>query len=554
MPRRSFIPKGKIVGKDWLEFKPYTNFSFQYDKFYLNTANQVLKILQEYDGWFLGFGFEVEDLKLLACTLVSYFEDFVNEIGIWEYFVHHNQQVLGYELPFYDLTGYDIEDINPQDISYLIWHTLMKNMVGQILAPDTPLILEIGHETYGLFDSLAEDAPLTDFYDEFLTIPDDIDFFELKSRLQWMTKYAYIPGSIEIMGALQEQTIDFINDKKRKDYDLDTIAKLVYAIEDDYMYIKHTSFSALPVRAWFAGIISGSAKVKTALRNIHQRVTGEFEYLGEAEQYWHFRHLQSDRDFQVVKESIDIGNTQVGEGCFFVLVPWLGEWWLSGAFAALGPASNLSSLKAEAPNIKPIPFYAQPEPIQQRLVEDTKKMGKYFVEYFGKPIALFGNMQEYDKAYKDFLNFYNDQVVTDKKAAAKAQEKYDQQFAKKEEDASEGWPDDWNYEDPMAVGFIPDVGIEVSSEIPQLVRMLNEPSLSKREAQDLFFSMIHHIHPVFVRYLLDQHPTHNFYFPIEISGVNALKEQEFLLRFFNPSAYTEPIPNLLYMNSKEEGT
>ncbi|WP_146903666.1 DUF3843 family protein, partial [Adhaeribacter aerolatus] len=136
---------GKVTNKDWLALKPYKTFN-DYDKPFLKLASEVNNLLSKEKKWFLKYEMGSENLKELACILTSYFEDFISEIGIWQTFINHNKETCGFYLPFYDLTEYDTEYLNPQDIAYLIWHYMSKNYVDSTLAPDFPLTLVL-HQT-----------------------------------------------------------------------------------------------------------------------------------------------------------------------------------------------------------------------------------------------------------------------------------------------------------------------------------------------------------------------------------------------------------------------
>ncbi len=112
----------KIYIKDWLCLKPYTDQTAT-DSYYLKLSNDVLKVLNQTKQTFsLQIGFEDEDLKDLACLLTSYFEDIISETNIWNSFIRLHKRLYKIQLPFFKLNEYVEEEINVQDICFLIWY------------------------------------------------------------------------------------------------------------------------------------------------------------------------------------------------------------------------------------------------------------------------------------------------------------------------------------------------------------------------------------------------------------------------------------------------
>lgn len=121
--------------------------------------------------------------KKLTCQLVSYMEDFANEIGIWKAFVDTNKSLYGYYLPFYDLSNYSVEDINVEDIQFLIWHFITKYTEEEYITdPNDTTILAVANQIYRYFDKVVEQCPTTNFYDKFFTLTDSVTFLNLKQK------------------------------------------------------------------------------------------------------------------------------------------------------------------------------------------------------------------------------------------------------------------------------------------------------------------------------------------------------------------------------------
>ena len=102
--------------------KPYATPIIKYDDFYVLQCQKVHQILNEQSAWLQKYGVSRDQTKQLTCQLVSYFEDYINEIGIWRSYIDYNKELYGYFLPFYDLSDYDETDSNIEDSAFLIWH------------------------------------------------------------------------------------------------------------------------------------------------------------------------------------------------------------------------------------------------------------------------------------------------------------------------------------------------------------------------------------------------------------------------------------------------
>ncbi|MCB0644511.1 MAG: DUF3843 family protein, partial [Phaeodactylibacter sp.] len=184
--------KEKIYPSDWLRNKPYDRAS-DYDRDFVRVANEVLQLIEAYQPWLLSHGIGKTHYRKLALFLSSYFEDFISEIGLWNTFIARNQELLGKPLPFYDLADYEPGELNPQDLSFLLWYFISLHS-ERFHGPDDPVILKFGQELYELLEESIDQVFVTDFYRSFLKIPDDIDFFELKSKFNWITFEAYLPA------------------------------------------------------------------------------------------------------------------------------------------------------------------------------------------------------------------------------------------------------------------------------------------------------------------------------------------------------------------------
>src|ERR1035437_2062439 len=114
----------KIYIKKWLELKPYKT-QTETDGYYLKLSNTVKHaIITNKQSLALQIYLNNEDLNNLACFLTSHLEDLISGTNIWNTFVKIHQRLYNKQLPFYLLDDYNEEEINLQDVSFLIWYFL----------------------------------------------------------------------------------------------------------------------------------------------------------------------------------------------------------------------------------------------------------------------------------------------------------------------------------------------------------------------------------------------------------------------------------------------
>ena len=110
----------KIVIKDWLELKPYEKQTIT-DSYYLKICNEVKRVFAtNRQSFVLLMYLDKKEIDVLSCFLTSYFEDLIAETNIWNSFITTHKRLYNKQLPFYNLDDYFEDEINPQDISFLI--------------------------------------------------------------------------------------------------------------------------------------------------------------------------------------------------------------------------------------------------------------------------------------------------------------------------------------------------------------------------------------------------------------------------------------------------
>lgn len=335
--------------------------------YYLRLSNRVFEALNASD--FLRGIIAREHTVELAVELASWFEDYANEIGLWATFVRKNKELHGYELPFYNLDDYDPDDMNPEDIAYLVWH-FCCNATNKIFSPDNADLLKMADALLETFDEVLDEAPGTDFYDDFLHIAPDIYFFNLKSKLYWLAFQCYLTAP-EMRREMDEAVRKLLEEKNDLLRAYDDPNKLIYTMQDDYLYKKCSSFLAFTMPDWLAEVARcPDDSLHDDIRKLSRRVLGEFVYEAYEGDYYKFRYLHTKRLFLVQQESVTLKGISLGELVLTSIVEWRGEWWVTGTIANLGNAEF--ALKNTNKKFDPstVSFYAWPEE-QQQVLRDT---------------------------------------------------------------------------------------------------------------------------------------------------------------------------------------
>jgi hypothetical protein len=512
---------------DWLAMKPY-DFATPYDKFYLGLANEVFSYFNQPESDMRDM-FERRLLVKASVALVSHFEDFINELGLWNTFVRKQKELYGWYLPFYDLSEYDEEYINQEDYGFLLWHFL-QNGAGKTINPKAEPLLAAAGFCYELFEPLIDEAPVNDFYDEWFGFGEEIDFFPLKKRLQWLAFESYLFG--QEMSARWFKAVEKSLSEKTLPLNQD---KLAYLLQDDFLYLKRSSLCALTMAECMA-----EWKGLPGIKKFGHRVGGFFEYEGSDGKYVNFRYLSSKRLFPIRKESADfpVHDMKPGEViAFFNAVEWKGDWWLTGLLLTY-PADQR---KVEELRLNPLNrnFYAQTEETQQKLREITADMEAGFLEYFGDRLVFFDSDKEMKQAFQEQTNWWNTYKTKDPDDRPPSP-----YFEKMEAAFRKSHPVPKSAPGPWAAYYEPGEGVSMSPAIPDFVKFLERENLEPKESTALFFSFFHECSPSLARLLADRYPLRNIQSPVITEPDHAEKYFDFFLRYYNPGAFGEPKPNV----------
>jgi hypothetical protein len=533
MKKKSLSPT--ITVQDWLKVKPYKVPS-AYDTYYIQLCREVYDVLSEYDDWLYEIEVENEEKKQLAVVLVSYYEDFISEVGIWKAFTEKNRELYGHYLPFYDLSDYDPDYLNPSDFAYLIWHFLTKYNEDATQAPDTDELMELAEQLYDLLEPRIEDSPATGVYDEWFNVPDQQNFFVLKERLHWLATKSYLMGTDFGPDLAAQAGEVLISGKFLPEHQ----GHVLYAISEPFVFTRRSSYSAMHAPEWFSRVARCSAPKREEINNLRYWHPGKYRLEGDYDKtFLRFTHLYTGQTYLVRRDSFQNSKKPGPDGTLFqmTLVKWNGDWWLSGMMYSLFDTEK--DLEKYRKSTVDTPWIL-PEKSLEIAREATDEMYRNFVDYFGSPLALFKNKADLNQRTRAFMDYHAQTKGASPEKLAQLQKKFRESIGSTEStiDYSEGFKGapDKDY----GTFFAEEVGMITFQGVGKVIQLMQAPSLTQREKIDLFVSLTNGFQPVFARWLLGNYPTHNVGIPVQ-SEVDGLKNVEFFWRFYHPEEFDKTI-------------
>jgi hypothetical protein len=516
--------------RDWLKSKPYEHSDDRYDRHYLKCCNEVFKIMNPYKDWFDDGELTRENRKELACMLVSYFEDFICEIGIWKTFIEYNKELHGYYLPFYDLSDYDPEYLNVEDIAYLNWHVMTKCLDTRIYAPDHVYVMELAAKVFVYLEDRIEETPGIDFYEQYLKVTASMDLYELKDKLFWMSTKSYLMGW-EFGAKWEDESVKLV---KAYSNQPEMIAPMNYAMTEDFIYSKRSPFAAMNAPEWLSKLARCDDQTREVIRQLSQRHQGYYTCTGITDGHYIFQNIKTEKEYLVVKHSIknpltdrDINNITY----IMNLVKWDGDWWLTGMMSGwvMGEQERKKAMNQPVSQ-----FWAWPEETQKRLRDSTEKMYHAFTDLFGSPLALFSNRAEFEKANRDFFQHYT--------ASLGVEPDPDYERRRKEYQELFGGTDILDFSqfpktDGYGIFFLKGVGMISLSDIQDIIISQKKKNLTKEEQVDLFYNIVYNTQPEVADYLLERFGHENFRHPVDASKIDPYRDRYFYWRFYHPDEF-----------------
>ncbi len=525
----------RIYIQQWLDFKPYQN-QITTDGYYLKLSNRVKHVITtNTQSLVLQMYLQPQEMDMLACFLTSYFEDIISETNLLSSFVKKHRQLYNKQLPFYFLDEYYEDEINLQDISFLVWYFINTIQEEKFISPFNDFIVETAEKVMALFDKAWDYAPENDHLKQFYQIAEkETDFYEARAiaDIILFQSYLFYPDTTK---NIREKELEIIETTKAKEH----LKMYLNDNRDDTLHKSHTRLLSLKGKEWAAEVIGEKHPLKKDFLHISQRIRGYFFYKGQDGENVFIEHIASRKKFNLTKKSFDQGTTlqEVDTILFMGIVRWKSEWWFSGIFFQQSfNADLILNEKNSLMSRMQVNFLDhETEGVNEIL---TKQYNAFLEFNNGLPIA-FVPSDKIDGFIKDYTDFFNAslKLSSKKQKEAKQRARDDGFFGTKDE------PE--NYGEVSETGllfFNPKSGVEIALATNSAFPLPNNPYFEKRESEEhiLRLFMDENISVELAMYCVDNCKSKLPFFKSGV-GKSYLKDIDFLLRFWKKDSYhTKP--------------
>ncbi len=520
----------RIYIDEWMNFKPYKN-SGKVDMYYLNLCNEVkARILSgSFAKWAearTGF----KDMNMLSCFLVSYFEDLISGTNLWNTFVKKNKELYGKPLPFFPCHTYYEEEINQEDVCFLIWYCLNCQNDRELLIALDRDIWDVAVEIMKVFEDEWETAPENERLKSSYDIDaNEADYFVAREFLDklFFRSYLFIP---DLSYRLAEEEIEILE----KDIDAQETRATLINLRDHALHNYASRLLAFRAVDWACELLEENAPIRAAFENMSRRVQGNFLLKDASKKHIYLEHIATGKFIPMSKKSIDRTsyteekNTIIHCG----MVRWRDEWWLSGVFAQ-GPY-NVDFVNSDKQSVKSISEFNFLDNNLIKSVHLLRAQEEAFLAFNdGSPIA-FMSTNEMKVFTKRFAHFYRE------KAKNKLSFFKRMLFKIRERNFSEidGDLDVSGYENKGLVFFNPKSGIELAMGVNSAFPLPSNPFLKEEDSAGEFMFLLidDSISTELVMYCVE-HCKDNITFLKEKNGQYLLENIDFVLRFFKKQRY-----------------
>lgn len=411
----SFKIKSRIFIKQWMNAKPYES-SSKTDIYYLSLCNRVRQNLKKNScEHLLGIYLDETQISEFCCLLVSYFEDVISETNVWKSFIDKHEEIYGRLLPFYDTTEYTRDEINVQDVRFLVWYFMSTMQSEKYFDPLSGFMLEAAKATMEVFEEEFETAPENELLKSYYTLPETADYYEVRHFMQVVLLGTYLfKNDTEARYLMQ---VDELLNSSDEIEDIHLLENYLNDLKDNYTLFTCTKLLSLRSNEWVAAILGKEHPLHDAINDIPEKINAWFLYKGQNRENIFLEHVATGVKFEMTKDSYEPIDTIEEESIMYAgLVQWKGEWWLSGIIAERKFDADL--ILEERNSIEARKTLASLE--DKDLVRKTLDIQReIFLQYNGNNTIAFMDMDNLDAFLNGFHRFYTDSLQLSEKAKAK---------------------------------------------------------------------------------------------------------------------------------------
>ena len=470
--------KERIYIKQWLDLKPYDN-QAPTDYFYLKLCNEVKQslVLQLY--------LEKSEIDIFACFLTSYFEDLISGTNIWNSFIRIHKRLYGKQLPFFELVEYHEQEINFQDICFLIWYFMNTIQQDSFIDPFNDFILKTSKRVMDVFENEWEYAPENELLKAYYSIDEtETDFYVARNLIHTLLfkTYLFYPDTLL---DLNEKEHEIIKKNKNDEH----LMNFLNDNKDHAIHNAYTRLLGLKGQEWIAEILGDDHPLSKDFPKISKKINGYFFYKGQDKENIFLEHIASGKKFNLTKKSFDHSETlkESDTILFMGIVNWRNEWWFSGVFFQINYNADL--ILDEKNSIESriaVNFLDH----QTKDMDDIlEKQLKVFKAFNNDMQIAFMDSNKVESFIKDYIEYYNTYLnISDKeKEEANQRAKNEGYFGKEFEAKNLS-----EFSESGLVFFNPKSGTEIALAINSAFPLKSNPFYNENESEEhimnLFFA------------------------------------------------------------------
>lgn len=322
----------KIYLKEWMSLHPYEH-SDSVDSYYVRIANLVY---EELAASALGEAFPSDkDLRYTSLCLAAWLEDIISQTGVWGAFTAECKKRYGAYLPFYPIgEDYFTDEVNLEDVRFLLWHHIQYLRPDTIINPENPGIEEAATCIYELLSEEYETAPENERMKRYLhqfTLKAD-DFQSYRELLEWFHYKSFF--NIKNLDRIMEQTDNFL---KQEDDDIpkEQLFIFLYSMRMENVFYGRLSPLSLTAPEWIERICKNHPQ-HDWLAQVKGREHSCYLLEKEEEDFLYVTDLcQNNEKLRITKLSLNMAQVRdLKPGTSLLLcslVFYAGTWWQNGA-------------------------------------------------------------------------------------------------------------------------------------------------------------------------------------------------------------------------------
>ena len=444
-------------------------------------------------------------------------------------------------IPFYKPTDYYPEEINTEDIYFLIWYFLSLIYPAQkVFNPINKDIFLLGDQIHEIFEEEYEYAPENERLQDFLTISkEENNYYKIRQKIEWVAQDSWLFHFNRIDCNKEiENSIRSLKDPEM----LSMSHKLAYDINDTFVINHYLPLLAMKGKEWLAEMAGKGHPLYYDIRNIHPRKTGFFLFRNHDDDYIYIQHLATGKVIGVTRESMDPDpNMKEGETILLIgLSKWKNEWWFSGTYGTYPYKKEFED--EEKKSVTSRSFFD--EEVEKKR-EFVGAQHEHFLRFNkGNSIAFLSGKKALEEFIGNWNSWYTDTLHLSEKDILEANERAAKAgLSGIQEKIELDVPDR-----PIFVWFNPRAGLEIIFGFNEIIPDPANPWYDENAdiTQTLALLILPDCSADAMKFLVKQYKLPGFRFPGDKTSRNILHDLDFLLRFYKKEDYF-PVPRISFV-------